>query len=303
MLVLAAMAGMLLKRPNAWRQFAGLLLCMAAFVVAVNMAMNALAHRRVNSHAVAYAATMIPSGETVTINVANLPPWRAMISWWGVVAVLFAAALLVRAALFLRRAGEKRIGSGVVGAVLLSAGLLAQRGGAIAFFGAAAAGIFIVLGIPAIGSLAGALRARIRAGGAIHGATATPLIIAAGMIGILLSSAPPSRAAAEAPHAESIVQTWKIDKDRLYGEMDLRIRGVAGDSYLLLNPPAVMTGFQGDGLHVTKLRRNGQTAYYVAPERDGLLTAHVTFEMPARSFERHPGADRHGIGRTHHDPV
>ena len=81
--------------------------------------------------------------------------------------------------------------------------------------------------------------------------------------------------------AEAMVQTWKIQKDRLFGEMDVRVRGVAGDSFLLLNPPAVLTGFQGDGLHVTKVERDGQTAYYVVPERDGLLTAHATFEMPA----------------------
>ena len=51
-------------------------------------------------------------------------------------------------------------------------------------------------------------------------------------------------------------------------------------------PPAVLTGFQGDGLQVTKVQRGGQTAYYIAPERDGLLTAHATFEMPAADFSK-----------------
>jgi hypothetical protein len=82
------------------------------------------------------------------------------------------------------------------------------------------------------------------------------------------------------------VQTWKIQKDRLFGEMDVRVRGVVGDSFLLLNPPAVLTGFQGDGLHVAKVERDGRTAYHIVPEREGLLTAHATFELPVPDFSK-----------------
>jgi hypothetical protein len=84
----------------------------------------------------------------------------------------------------------------------------------------------------------------------------------------------------DARPAEAIVQTWKIQKGRLVGEMDIRVRGAAGDVYLLLNAPAVLTGFQGEGLQVSKIQRLGQSAYFVASARDGLLTAHATFEMP-----------------------
>jgi hypothetical protein len=53
-----------------------------------------------------------------------------------------------------------------------------------------------------------------------------------------------------------------------------------GDSFLLLKAPAVLTDFKGDGLRVGKVERDGQTAYFVAPEHDGVFTAHVRFEMP-----------------------
>jgi hypothetical protein len=135
----------------------------------------------------------------------------------------------------------------------------------------------------------------VKAGGPLPGAALSPVLVAAASLGMLFLGGGFAHAAGEesvmmisdeSKPAEAIVQTWKIRKDRLFGEMDVRVRGVAGDSFLLLNPPAVLTGFQGDGLHVTKVRRGGQTAYYIAPEREGLLIAHASFEMPAADFSR-----------------
>ena len=80
--------------------------------------------------------------------------------------------------------------------------------------------------------------------------------------------------------AQAIVQTWTIRENRLFAEVDLTVRGGPGDSFLLLKAPAILTDFKGDGLRVGKVERDGQSAYYVAPERDGILSAHVRFEMP-----------------------
>ena len=270
MVAAIAVAGVLARRSQNWVQATGLLVCAITIVIALNLALHAISERRVNSQTLTYAATLIPAGETVTINVANLPVWRAMISWWGVAVGVLGAALLGRALV-------KNGAPGAIGAVLLSLGLLAQSGGAIAFFATAAAGVFLVIFIPCARRLIGAWRTP-----AIGGAAISALIVAAACIGI----APLARAQDGAKPAEAIVQTWKIQKDRLFGEVDLRVRGVAGDSFLLLNPPAVLTGFQGDGLHVSKVEQGRQTAYYVAPERAGLLTAHATFEMPAPDISK-----------------
>jgi hypothetical protein len=182
-----------------------------------------------------------------------------------------------------------------VGAGLLSAGLLAQAGGAILFFAAAGAGVFAVLLVPGLRRWVGAVRGGVKAGGPLAGAAVSPVIVAAASVGILLMGAPHAHAR-RSPHlpemqeetkgAEAIVQTWKIRKDRLFGEMDVRVRGVAGDSFMLLNPPAVLTGFQGDGLDVTKVQRDGKTEYFVVAQRDGVLTGHATFEMPVGDFAK-----------------
>ena len=286
MLAVVAAAGALLRGERNGRKIAGLIMCALAMVVALDLASQALSDRRVNSRTVSYSATVIPAGGTVTIDVANLPVLRAMISWWGVAAAVAGAA-------FLAYALWKKRAPGALGAVLLSSGLLAQSGGAIAFFAAAAAGVFLVLFVPGARGLIGAWRSRMKGAEAARGVALSPLIAAAASLGILFPGAPFTHAASPtmalqdgAKPAEAIVQTWKIQKDRLFGELDLRARGVAGDSFLLLMPPAVLTDFRAEGLRVSKVERGGQTAYFVTPEREGLLTAHATFEMPVPDISK-----------------
>jgi hypothetical protein len=291
MLAVVAVAGALLKRGNGWRQVGGLVVSAAAIILALNLAFDAFSERRVNASTVTYAATVIPAGETVTIHIGNLPQWRAMISWRGVAAGLAGAGLLGYALLGRWAGGRRRTGMIGLGAVLLSTGLLAQAGGAILFFAAAGAGVFAVLFVPGFRRWVRGF-SRVKAGGPVGGAAVSPVLVAAASLGILFPGAHSADAARsmtfqdDTKPAEAIVQTWKIQKDRMFGTMDVRVRGVAGDSFLLLNASAVLTGFAGDGLHVTKVQRNGQTAYYVAPERDGLLTAHATFQMPVPDFSK-----------------
>ncbi|MEO5957975.1 MAG: hypothetical protein ABIR80_02575, partial [Opitutaceae bacterium] len=80
--------------------------------------------------------------------------------------------------------------------------------------------------------------------------------------------------------AQAMVQTWAVRGERLFAELEFTVRGSAGDSFLLLRAPAVLTDFKGDGLRVGKVERDGKIAYYVAQEREGVLTARVRFEMP-----------------------
>jgi len=290
MLAAVALAGALLKGRSSVRLSGGLLVCALAIGIAIVMAMDAIGERRVNSRVLTYVATSIPAGGTVTVNIANLPEWRAMLSVWGAAAAIAGAAALGYALLVQWMDGQKKGGLTAFGSVLLSMGLLVQGGGAILFFTAAAAGVFLVLFVPGFRRWLAALRSRLTARGPIGGAVVSPIIVAAAMLGILLPAAPHAHAAVENPMillqddarpAESIAQTWQIRKGRLFGVMDIRVRGMAGDCYVLLNSPAVLTAFQGNGLRVTKVQRQGQAAYFVASGSDGVLTAHATFEMPA----------------------
>jgi hypothetical protein len=295
LLLAIVLAGALLKMGRGWTQAGGLVMCLVAIVFACSLAFLALHVRRMNTGTLTYAASVIPPGQTVTIGVANLPAWRAMISWWGLMAALLGVALGGFALL----GADKRAGLVATGAVFLSLGLLAQSGGAVLFFAAAALAVFFVLFVPGLRRAIELLRlhvARTRQGGGVPGAEVIPFLLAAATLAVFFLGAPRVASAQDtvqmtgiaegAKPAESFAQTWKIQKGRLFGEIDLRVRGVAGDSFLLLMPPAVLTGFQGDGLHVTKVERDGRTAYFVAPDRAGLLSGHATFEMPMPANSR-----------------
>jgi len=292
LLSLVALSALFLRAHYGWRMAVGLLLGAAAICAALLNAGNAALSRRANGQDLAYAVTMVPAGQDVAIQVANLRDWRAMIVWWGVAAGVGGAALLGMSLLRARR-GTGQSAVAIPGAlVVLSAGLLAQPGGAVYFFAAVAAAVFLLLLAPVV-----ARWNRDRHEGspppaspATGPAAIVSLLAIVGVIGFAAGGTPPLRA--ESPPvvepwlpegtkaAQAMVQTWTIHENRLLAEMDLTVRGGPGDSFLLLKEPALLTDFKGDGLRVGKVERDGRTAYYVAPERDGLLTAHVRFEMP-----------------------
>jgi len=254
-----ALAARLLRTSTGWRPAVGFLLAALVVLVAMRFAFAAAVERRVNLAELTYAATVVPAGQAVTIQLANVAAWRSMISGWGVAAALGGLALL---GLGIRR---DRRSIWAAGAGLLMVGVLAQHGGAIGFFALITVATFFALLLPI---LVGWLR-RPRA-------VIQP--IAAALLVLLVM---PALRAEQAPPAESIVQSWKIHDGRLFGEIDLRVRGVAGDSFLLLRPSALLTDFQGDGLRVTKVNRDGEILYFVALEKAGVLTAHAKFESPA----------------------
>lgn len=268
LVALLAAAGWLLLARSGWRPMAGFLLAAVIAVSAVNLALAAVTQRAVNSDTLTCAATVVPAGEAVTLLVANVPAWQAMLSGWGIVAGIAGAALLGIGALRARR-GKARAGWLVpAGAVLLAAGVLAQRGGAAVFFQMIAVGVFLGLMLPML----------------VHWFR-RPKVIAEPLAALWIAAAclalAPGARAQEEKAAESVSQTWTIEKGRLRGEIEMQVRGAAGDNFLLLRPPAVLSDFSGDGLRVAKVDRGGQPCYFAVLEREGTFTARAKFEMAA----------------------
>ncbi|HWA24504.1 MAG TPA: hypothetical protein VG734_02435 [Lacunisphaera sp.] len=288
---LVALSALLLRSGWGWRLVAGMLFGLAAIWTAVSDAGNVISSQRGNVQEVTYAATMVPAGETVFIQVGNVVEWRAMIVGWGVAAAVAGMVLLGAGLLRARRGRSALVVSPAL--ALLATGLLAQRGGAVYFFIAAAVAIFLLLLLPAL--------IRWKRGGDEEetlppvepgtGPAAVVSLLAVSLLGGLAPGSAPNLQATEivapapwlqpgAKAAQAMAQNWTIRENRLYAEVDLTIRGGPGDSFLLLRAPAVLTDFKGDGLRVGKVERDGTTAYYVAPDREGVLTAHARFEMP-----------------------
>ncbi len=283
LLGLALLGALLLRERSGWRRAGGLAACAIATFLALLLAGAALTERRPNLGELNYAATMIPAGESVAIRVGNVSAVAVMFTGWGLVALLAGGALVVAALVpAVRRARWFPVAM-TAAAVLLAAGTLAQRGGALPFFAVAAAAVFLLMFVPGVVRMGRKPDALVPP---LPPAAASLLLLAAflgltpgGVTGLRAEPAAPAWTREGTRAAQAMVQTWTIHEDRLSAELDLTVRGAAGDSFLLLRAPAVLTDFRGDGLRVAKVERGEHTAYYVAAERDGVLTAHVRYEL------------------------
>ncbi len=285
LLGVGVLAALFLLSDAPSRIMAGLACCGLAMAGASMLAADALLNRRPNLHELSYAWAMVAPAEDLSIRVASMGEGRALVVGWGVAVAAVGAALAAASWTSALRGRAVFRFARPAASVLLSVGLLAQHGGAALFFAAICAGVFMMLFAPGVARWQGA---RPTAGtlppqgGAAS--AALPILALMGCIGL----ASPARAdEPSAPWlqpgtkpAQAMVETWSIRNDRLYGEVDVTVRGAPGDSILLLRPPAILTEFKGEGLRVGKVERDGATSYYVAPEREGTSTAHARFEMP-----------------------
>ncbi|MEY2880813.1 MAG: hypothetical protein RLZZ15_3193 [Verrucomicrobiota bacterium] len=184
--------GALLLRANAasggWKTPAGLLVCLVAVGGAVMLAGAALNGGRPNLAELNFAATMVPAGETVSLQLENLPAWRALIVGWGAVCAAVGAVALIAGALLRSRERERveggapprshereRVEGGaapprsrererverplarafrdalrVLALLAIATGLLAQHEGAAAFFATLGAAVCFGLFVPGV---------------------------------------------------------------------------------------------------------------------------------------------------------
>jgi hypothetical protein len=298
---LTALSTLLLRSAAPRKQLLALVILVNVTIAMLIIAVGGMVERRVNLRELTYAATMVPAEESVTITVANLHPWLAMASGWGVAAIMVGAIVTELS----RCRGFAVALSG--GVVLVASGLLAQHGGAVLFYASAALAVWVWLFVPGASRWRRGQKTLKEAeeaerspesdsendpgpssGPATGPSSVLPLLVLLGIGAVALGGGPTLQAAVEpeawlengGKAAQAMVQTWSIHDDRLYGEMDVTVRGIPGDNFLLLQAPAVLTDFKGDGLRVGKVEEEGQYAYLIAPERAGVLTAHVRFELP-----------------------
>jgi hypothetical protein len=288
LLGVVVLGALFLQSDSSPRIMAGLVCCAAAMAGASMLAADSLLKRRANLHELSYAWTMVSPGDDVSIRVAGVGEWRALVVGWGVAAVAAGAAV---AALSLAPSLKGRAVTRMavpIASMLVSIGLLAQHGGAALFFAAVCGGVFLMMFVPSAARWQAARRAeRSRMPVAPGAAAFIPLLAVMGALGLSFGGPRSARADSVSEPwlqegvkpAQAMVETWSIRNSRLFAEADITVRGSPGDSFLLLRPPAVLTAFRGDGLRVGKVERGGAISYYASPERGGALTAHIRFEM------------------------
>jgi len=241
-----------------------------------------------------YVSNYLPAGSDLRIGVANTSGDVSAFSIWG-----WAIALVSLSFIFLAwRQGQRRPWlarcSQAVGFIGVAAGLLLQPDGA--------AYLLIILLLSASSLAIGSAISLIKQSGAsalkhIGRASqpgATGLVLAFAFV--FLVHGPTCSMRANSPGvasawiqpgakvAERCDQTWTIRDHRIFGTLDLTIRANAGDSFVLLRPPAILSNLSTNDLRLNRQETDGETLYTVEAMHSGLLHAHATFEMPLSNY-------------------
>jgi hypothetical protein len=271
-----------------------LLAGLGSLILAANVTVQAWHERREMQQDLVFSFASVPAGQPVTLTLSHLPSWQAWLSVGGCVA-MGAAGALVWAGRSRPVGSAERNGLMAGSAAAMGAGLLTQPLGAVYFFPWISVGAFLGLCTPAAVRLAQTWWGR-RTGPSAAGGGATPVTSALGLAVLFLSGfGNSSEARAEKAilplspvissadvvrrPAHALLQSWDIQEGRLQGEIEVTVRGGAGEGFVLLRSPAVLTGFAGEGLRVTRLEVQGESLYLVVPERDGLWTGRARFEL------------------------
>ncbi len=265
MLVVLGIAALVLGsgEPAGVRRISTILSAIAFIAVAMAMGLSAAAHGRPNAAVLEYAAPVVAAGSVVAVEMGNVAPWvaRTGVGMWllfvlGVGAMVFGR--VAKAAIWV-----------TCGLALILAAFFSIRGGAALSFGMIASiGLWWLL--PRVWQVIRDAR-----GTKVTEAVAAMMILAA-----LFSNQADAEEIPGVKPAESIVHDWKIRDGRLHGTMEITLRGTAGDRFLLLQPPATLSGFEGAGLRVVKAPSGGADAYFIVADNSGRLTGKATFEMP-----------------------
>ncbi|XZE19508.1 hypothetical protein SH449x_004829 [Pirellulaceae bacterium SH449] len=217
---------------------------------------------------------VLATGEGLEMDVDIVPNWRTLIDFVGLGVVLVGLVLVG-----IVKLGAKSSLSQGLGFAMIGLGALMQPHGAVWFFGLIAAVILILLILPAFVRL-------FRAGPPNDSSSvskntsdpeilggAIPSLLAAilgsslvfGSLEVVMARDAISDARVDAKVADYSSQEWDIksSESRLTATATIKLTGIPGDQFRLLQAPAVLTEFAGEGLRLGKQGNDGGGSDYV----------------------------------------
>ncbi len=209
---------------------------------------------------------ILSTGETIQLQVANTPLWRVNLSWIGL-ASMFVGCVAI--AWSLKKASERlvmplRCG----GIVLIALGVLLQGDSAPWFFLLLAVAILIALLIPRFTQSFRRLvefnkRDKVRDTTVAPG-PAVPSIIALAFT-ICLANSGMAAVPDGFQSADLIEQQWQVTHQNahLAASGTVQLSGRAGDQFILLRAPAVLTRFESNELRLTKIEIADEGLAYI----------------------------------------
>ncbi|TWT84831.1 hypothetical protein CA13_63120 [Planctomycetes bacterium CA13] len=208
---------------------------------------------------------ILSSGETIELQVKNVPLWRINLSWLGLIAFLAGVGTIAWS--FTKGESWLRMLMRFGAILLIALGVLYQGDGAPWFFALLALAVLILFFIPAAWEWKGRFRRWLdnlkeqrkeekKMKDSVPTEKAGAVTSAIVLIALLLSSSGACLAAVPSGFeaADSIKQQWQVSHQhsRLSAGGTITLSGQPGDRFLLLRAPAVLTRFEGEGLRLTK---------------------------------------------------
>ena len=270
---------------------------------------------------------VLASGESVGLEVSNIPRWRATISWPGIGLGLVGFVLL-SLAWRIRTAGGRwpvRWLARWIAFGLIACGLLLQNNGAPWFFGLLALSILLFQFLPVAiqwqksKDRESELRAKTQGdqqpSEGIEGSIVTTSILIFLIGSVDMCSTGRLLAAEEIQpavttnqvsaneletiqSASSLIQKWTVSsrEKRLTASADIAFSGRPGDRFVLLRAPAVLTQFNGPGLRLSKVELPNQGVTYVvtipATENDGAKKDEADNDAASSPTDDSPARDK-----------
>ena len=280
LLVLSVAAVMLLQsKTGSVCSIFGLLLALAGVCFALGSSVLALVTTDPGSDLLEYAAPVVGADQAITVELANQGEFASRFGLLVMVGLIVGIGLLVHG--IMKRDRMWLAGST---AVILGS-VLCIQGGAAPFLVLVA----MTLGIWWLPKLIKEIshwnkrrienakqRAREKANATASAAGATVLALMMWMVPATSEAAPKP----ELNAAESVTHDWDIRDGRLYGSVEITLSAEAGERYLLLQHPAVLNEFTGNGLKVINGVYGKNRAYWLVATESGRLTGSAEFEMP-----------------------
>lgn len=274
---LLSILGVFLAQRSSFLKLAGIAVLVIAAIFTFRAASDSLDHTGTPA-ALQLSLPVLSTGETVTMQVRNLPSWQASISWIGTAGIAIGISLLI--ASFVQRVVAIKQLLRLVSVALIGTGCLLQRDGAPLFLGLLGVGLVLLLLVPAcIASYttikewrAQAMQKRkskednnkAESSGGDASAVATTVLAFLAASSTFFGTNAHAQEITLLP-ADSLTQQWdaSYDDKRLNAECKITLTGRPGDSFQILQAPAILTRFVGDGLRLSKRSIGKQGMNYI----------------------------------------
>ena len=288
-------------------QATGISILGISILMSLFTAVESVRDRNINLSKIELALPVLKSGESIELSLKNIPKWEAMVNWLGVVAIVAGVLIYIVSFLTSKNNWFPKLSSNKIkpwlypsAITLMAGGLLSQHGGAILFFLILSLIIYVwFIHWPLVNwfknlisrfmewkdaaAKAKAIKKKVTKKKVASEGTLSGLIAVSTFLAISSHSEITfAEHHNDTMSANQIVQKIDINNGRLYGSLKLSAKGITDDTIVLLNAPAILTSFEGNGVRLSKQTHGDTFRYVIILERNGFVECECKYELAVK---------------------